>query len=66
MVEIMNTGILESKLQLLMDQNPPHTISVAIPVCDELSKCFLKMWTGTGCKRLALKSWGLVIVHKGT
>ena len=46
--------------------HPPHTTSVAAPVCAELSKCFLKMWTETECKRLALKSWGLVTVHKGT
>lgn len=56
----------ELNCQHSTDQNPPHTISVAIPVYDELSKYFLKMWTGTGYKRLALKSWGLVTVHKGT
>lgn len=58
--------ISELNRQLSTHRNSPHTISVAIPVCDELSKCFLKMWTGRGYKRLVLKSWGLVTVHKGT
>lgn len=47
-------------------QNPPHTISVAIPVYDELNKCSLKTLTGTGCRRLAPRSWGWETARTGT
>lgn len=44
----------------------PHTVFVAILTCDELSKCSLKMWTETGYRRPARRSWGLATAHTGT
>lgn len=57
-----NPGLAWPLVHFLMS----HTVSVAIPVYNELNKWTLKTLTGTGCRRLALRSWGLETAHTGT